>query len=182
MVGKARPTFELRLVDQDGSDVPPGEPGEILLRGASVMLEYLDDPEATAQALSPDGWLKTGDIGQRTDRGFLKIVGRSKDMFIVAGFNGYPAEIESALLRHPGVQQAAVIGIPDGRLGEVGMASVVPSAGSTVTADKIIEWSRQQMANFKVPRVVELVDELPLNATGKVMKDALRQRSATRPS
>ena len=179
-VGRPRPTFELRLVDQDGNDVPQGEAGEILLRGASVMLEYLDDPEATAQALSPDGWLKTGDIGQMTDAGCLKIVGRVKDMFIVGGFNAYPAEIENILLRHPDVQRVAVIGIPDRRLGEVGMAFVVRRPGSAVTADDIIEWSRDKMANYKAPRVVEFLDELPLNATGKVVKDALRERAAKR--
>jgi acyl-CoA synthetase (AMP-forming)/AMP-acid ligase II len=99
-------------------------------------------------------------------------------MFIVGGFNAYPAEIENALLRLPDVQQAAVIGIPDQRLGEVGMAFVVRRRGSTVTADDIIGWSREQMANYKVPRLVELVDELPVNATGKVVKDALRERAA----
>jgi acyl-CoA synthetase (AMP-forming)/AMP-acid ligase II len=177
-VGRARPTFELRLVDERGDDVPPGGEGEILLRGGSVMREYLDDPEATREVLSPDGWLKTGDVGQLTDSGCLKIVGRVKDMFIVGGFNAYPAEIENALLRLPDVQQAAVIGIPDQRLGEVGMAFVVRRRGSTVTADDIIGWSREQMANYKVPRLVELVDELPVNATGKVVKDALRERAA----
>ena len=106
----------------------------------------------------------------------LRIVGRVKDMFIVGGFNAYPAEIENALLRHPAIRQAAVIGIPDHRLGEVGMAFVVTS--EPVTADDIIVWSRDQMANYKVPRVVEVVDELPLNATGKVVKDALRERVA----
>jgi acyl-CoA synthetase (AMP-forming)/AMP-acid ligase II len=176
-VGRARPTFELRLVDNSGNDVPQGGEGEILLRGDSVMREYLDDPEATSQALSPDGWLKTGDVGQLTDSGCLKIVGRVKDMFIVGGFNAYPAEIENTLLRLPDVQQAAVIGIPDPRLGEVGMAFVVRQRGSTLTADDIVGWSREQMANYKAPRLVELVDELPVNATGKVVKEELRRRA-----
>jgi len=176
-VGRARPTFELRLVDANGEEVPQGDPGEILLRGGSVMLQYLDDPEATAETLSPEGWLRTGDIGQLTERGLLKIVGRVKDMFIVGGFNAYPAEIENALLHHPDIQQAAVIGIPDLRLGEVGMAFLVRRIGSTVTGDDIIEWSRERMANYKAPRIVEFVDELPLNATGKVIKDALRERA-----
>jgi acyl-CoA synthetase (AMP-forming)/AMP-acid ligase II len=175
-VGRLRPSFELRLVDEKGSDVAAGEAGEILLRSRSVMLEYLDDPEATAQALSPDGWLRTGDIGQLTGTGLLRIVGRVKDMFIVGGFNAYPAEIENALLRHADVQQVAVIGIPDPRLGEVGMAFVVRRPGARVAAAEIIEWSRQQMANYKVPRAVEFLDELPLNATGKVLKDVLRER------
>ena len=153
-----------------------GDAGEVLVRGPSVMECYLDDPDETAKALSPDGWLRTGDLGAFDDAGRLKIVGRVKDMFIVGGFNAYPAEIENVLLRHPGVQEAAVVGIPDGRLGEVGMAFVVPA--QPVTADEIIQWSRQEMANYKVPRVVEIVDELPRNATGKVLKDDLRERAA----
>ena len=155
--------------------MPAGEPGEILLRGGSVMVGYLDDPEATAAALSADGWLRTGDIGAVDASGCLRIVGRSKDMFIVGGFNAYPAEIENILLRHPDVAQAAVIGIPDTRLGEVGMAFVVPRSPGTSSA-AIIDWCRDQMANYKVPRAVELVDELPINATGKVVKDLLRER------
>jgi acyl-CoA synthetase (AMP-forming)/AMP-acid ligase II len=177
-VGRLRPGFELRLVDRDGHDVAQGESGEILLRGRSVMLEYLDDPEATAQTLSRDGWLRTGDLGQLTPAGMLRIVGRVKDMFIVGGFNAYPAEIENALLRHPDVQQAAVIGIPDERLGEVGMAFIVRRAGSILAPEELIAWSRQQMANYKVPRSVEFLDELPLNATGKVAKEMLRERAA----
>jgi acyl-CoA synthetase (AMP-forming)/AMP-acid ligase II len=176
-VGRPRPGFEVRIVDGDDAEVPTGEPGEILLHGESVMVGYLDDPEATARALSADGWLRTGDIGVLDAGGRLRIVGRSKDMFIVGGFNAYPAEIENALLRHPDVQQAAVIGVPDDRLGEVGLAFVVPrSPGASSAA--IIDWCRQEMANYKVPRSVELVDELPLNATGKVVKDALRERVA----
>ena len=176
-VGRPRPGFEVRTVDGNDADVPAGEPGEILLRGGSVMVGYLDDPEATARALSPDGWLRTGDIGVVDHAGCLRIVGRSKDMFIVGGFNAYPAEIENVLLRHPEIAQAAVIGIPDARLGEVGMAFVVPRSPE-VSGAAIIEWCRDQMANYKVPRAVELVDELPINATGKVVKDLLRARVA----
>jgi acyl-CoA synthetase (AMP-forming)/AMP-acid ligase II len=179
-VGRARPGFELRIVN-DGVEVAAGEPGEVLLRGGSVMAGYLDDPEATDLALSPEGWLRTGDIGQIDGRGYLRIVGRAKDMFIVGGFNAYPAEIENFLLRHPDIRQAAVIGIPDERLGEVGMAFVVTQPG-TVSSAELIDWCRTQMANFKVPRVVEIVDELPLNATGKVTKDILRQRVVRRRS
>jgi acyl-CoA synthetase (AMP-forming)/AMP-acid ligase II len=175
-VGRPRPGFELRIADKDGQDVPAGEAGEILLRGGSIMSHYLDDPEATAEALSEDGWLRTGDLGTVDERGCLRIVGRSKDMFIVGGFNAYPAEIENALLRHPDIQQAAVIGIPDERLGEVGMAFVVLRPGAEVSGADIISWSRDQMANYKVPRAVEVVDALPLNATGKVLKDELRAR------
>jgi HIP---CoA ligase len=179
-VGCPRPGFELRIVDGNGSEVEPGSAGEIVLRGGSVMSHYLDDPVATAQALSSDGWLRTGDIGTVDPSGYLRIVGRSKDMFIVGGFNAYPAEIENFLLDHPHIRQAAVIGIPDDRLGEVGMAFVVMKPDFVGTEADIIGWSRDRMANYKVPRVVEFVDDLPLNATGKVVKTALRERVARR--
>jgi acyl-CoA synthetase (AMP-forming)/AMP-acid ligase II len=181
-VGRPRPGFELRLVDKEGREVTPGMSGEILLRSGSVMSHYLDDPEATALAISPDGWLRTGDLGVMTETGSLRIVGRVKDMFIVGGFNAYPAEIENALLRHADIQQVAVIGIPDARLGEVGMAFVVARPGARISGAEIIEWCRHEMANYKVPRVVELVDELPLNASGKVVKDVLRKQAAQRRS
>jgi len=173
-VGRPRPGFEIRIVGEGDHDVEAGEPGEVVIRGGSVMAGYLDDPEETAKVLSPEGWLRTGDLGVLDDAGRLRIVGRVKDMFIVGGFNAYPAEIENALLRHPAIRQSAVIGIPDRRLGEVGMAFIVVSG--EVSGEEIIEWSRAQMANYKVPRVVQIVKELPLNATGKVMKDVLRDR------
>ena len=118
------------------------------------------------------GWLHTGDLGSLDDAGRLRIVGRKKDMFIVGGFNAYPAEIEGFLLEHPSVAQVAVIGVPDERLGQVGKAFVVPKG--TVDAEDLIAWSRERMAGFKVPRFVEFIEELPLNATGKVMNDQLR--------
>jgi acyl-CoA synthetase (AMP-forming)/AMP-acid ligase II len=180
-VGRPRPGFEVRLVDGGGNDVGFGEAGEVVVRGPSVMARYLDDPEETAKVLSPDGWLRTGDLGAFDEAGRLRIVGRIKDMFIVGGFNAYPAEIENALLRHPSVRQAAVIGVPDQRLGEVGMAFVVVGPGR-VSGEEIIAWSRENMANYKVPRRVEVVDELPLNATGKVMKDVLRERVVPGPA
>jgi len=121
--------------------------------------------------------LRTGDLGVLDESGCLRIVGRSKDMFIVGGFNAYPAEIENHLLRHPDIQQVAVIGVPDERLGEVGMAFVVCRSGTT-TPDDVVAWSREQMANYKAPRRVVIVDELPVNATGKVVKDVLRRRAA----
>jgi acyl-CoA synthetase (AMP-forming)/AMP-acid ligase II len=179
-VGRPRPGFEVRVVAEGDRELPAGEAGEVLVRGGSVMAGYIDDPEETAKVLSADGWLRTGDLGVVDDAGRLRIVGRVKDMFIVGGFNAYPAEIENALLRHPAVRQAAVIGIPDERLGEVGMAFVVVADGADVTPEGIIEWSRDQMANYKVPRVVEIVDELPLNATGKVVKETLRERAVAR--
>lgn len=177
-VGRPRPGFEVRIVGEGGRDLADGETGEILLRGPSVMAGYLDDPAATAEALSPEGWLRTGDLGVRDERGNLRIVGRAKDMFIVGGFNAYPAEIENHLLRHPDVTQAAVIGIPDERLGEVGMAFVVTRSGDPDAGPGILAWCRDEMANYKVPRRIEIVDALPLNATGKVVKDELRARVA----
>lgn len=179
-VGKARPGFELRIVDGHGDEVATGDAGEVVLRGPSVMSHYLDDPQATAAVLSDDGWLRTGDLGTLDADGRLRIVGRMKDMFIVGGFNAYPAEIENALLRHPAIRQAAVIGVPDERLGEVGMAFVVLAPDAATTPDEIISWSREQMANYKAPRYVEMLDELPLNATGKVEKLVLAERAAAR--
>jgi HIP---CoA ligase len=171
--------FEVRTVDADGKDTAQGEPGEVVVRGETVMRGYLDDPDATAAAIDAKGWLHTGDLGTLDGEGYLRIVGRLKDLFIVGGFNAYPAEIENLLLRHPRIAQAAVIGIPDPRLGEVGMAFLVLDPGPPLGAEEIIAWSRGEMANYKVPRRVELVEELPLNATGKVVKDALRARVAT---
>jgi acyl-CoA synthetase (AMP-forming)/AMP-acid ligase II len=172
--------FEVRTVDETGADAAPGSPGEVTVRGETVMRAYLDDPEATAAAIDPEGWLHTGDLGTFDADGYLRIVGRIKDMYIVGGFNAYPAEIENLLLRHPRISQAAVIGIPDARLGEVGMAFVVLDAGPRVEPSEIIEWARGEMANYKVPRAVELLDELPVNATGKVVKDELRARVVPR--
>jgi acyl-CoA synthetase (AMP-forming)/AMP-acid ligase II len=171
--------FEVRTVDGTGADTPPGEPGEVVVRGATVMREYLDDPEATATAIDADGWLHTGDLGTLDDDGYLRIVGRVKDMFIVGGFNAYPAEIENLMLRHPRIEQVAVIGVPDERLGEVGKAFVVLRPGEPIDAAEIIEWARDQRANYKVPRSIEVLDALPLNATGKVVKDELRARATS---
>lgn len=174
-VGRARPGFEVRVVDAAGDDVGPGEPGEILLRGGSVLSHYLDDPEATAQAFTGDGWLRTGDLGTLDGAGRLRIVGRSKDMLIVGGFNVYPAEVENHLLEHPDVGQVAVVGVPDARMGEVGVAFVVPAAGAAASGESIVAWSRTRMANYKVPRRVAIVAELPTTASGKVEKAVLRR-------
>ena len=176
-MGRPRPGFEVRIAGEQDRAAATGETGEILLRGPSVMAGYLDDPAATAEALSADGWLRTGDLGTVDDRGYLRIVGRAKDMFIVGGFNAYPAEIENHLLRHPEVRQAAVIGIPDERLGEVGMAFVVTRSGDPAVGAEILAWCRDEIANYKVPRAIEVVGELPVNAAGKVEKNALRARA-----
>ncbi|ORA36522.1 FadD3 family acyl-CoA ligase [Mycobacterium aquaticum] len=163
----------------EGVEVRVADDGEVLVRGYSVMQGYLEDPIATAEAIDADGWLHTGDLGEFTESGRLRIVGRKKDMFIVGGFNAYPAEIEGYLLEHPAVAQVAVIGVADDRLGQVGKAFVVldenPGAAGT-SADELLAWSRERMAGYKVPRYLEFLDELPLNATGKVMKDRLGTR------
>ncbi|WP_211281209.1 FadD3 family acyl-CoA ligase [Mycobacterium angelicum] len=156
----------------EGVEVRISDDGEVLVRGYSVMQGYLDDPVATAEAIDDDGWLHTGDLGSLDAAGRLRIDGRKKDMFIVGGFNAYPAEIEGFLLEHPAVAQAAVIGVPDERLGQVGKAFVV--AKTAVSEGDLLTWCRQRMAGFKAPRSVEFLDALPLNATGKVMKDQLR--------
>jgi acyl-CoA synthetase (AMP-forming)/AMP-acid ligase II len=178
-VGVPWPGFEVRTVDENGRDAGVDEPGEVIVRGATVMRAYLDDPDATATAIDGDGWLHTGDLGTFDADGYLRIVGRIKDMFIVGGFNAYPAEIENLLLRHPRIAQVAVIGVADARLGEVAKAFVVLSPGDRVGAGEIIEWSRAEMANYKVPRFVEFLDALPVNATGKVVKDELRAREGS---
>lgn len=156
----------------DGVEVRIADDGEVLVRGYGVMQGYLDDPEGTAAAIDTDGWLHTGDLGRLDAAGRLRIDGRKKDMFIVGGFNAYPAEIEGYLLEHPAVAQAAVIGVPDERLGQVGKAFVV--AKTPVSEGDLLIWCRERMAGFKAPRSIEFLDELPLNATGKVMKDQLR--------
>ena len=140
------------------------------------MSGYFEDSAATAEAIDADGWLHTGDVGVMDERGYVRITDRKKDMFIVGGFNAYPAEIEDELLTHTAVAQVAVVGVPDERMGEVGCAFVVPDTGETIDADELIAWSRDRMANYKVPRRVEVVDALPLNASGKVLKYELRDR------
>lgn len=157
----------------DGVQVRIAEDDEVLVRGYSVMQGYFDDPVATAEAVDAEGWLHTGDLGSLDPDGRLQIIGRKKDMFIVGGFNAYPAEIEAFLLEHPAVAQVAVVGVPDDRLGQVSRAFVV--ANNPVSEAELIAWSRDRMAGFKAPRSVWFLDELPLNATGKVMKDQLRQ-------
>jgi HIP---CoA ligase len=175
--GRAVPGVSLRVVDDAGQDLPPGERGEILVGGYGVMPGYWNDPEKTAEAVDGDGWLHTGDIGVLDEHGNLAIVDRKKEMFIVGGFNAYPAEIEALLLHHEDVAQAAVIGVPDAALGEVGWAYVVATPGTTIEPDAVISWARGAMSNYKVPRRVIVVDSLPVNVNGKVDKPALRTRA-----
>ncbi len=174
--GRAMDGVEVKCVDADGHEVPRGEDGELWCRGFNVMQRYFENEEATARTITPDGWLRTGDIATMDDDGYVKITGRLKEMFIVGGFNCYPAEIENALCDMPGIERAAVVGVPDERLGEVAKAYLVKDAGADIAADAVIAWSREKMANYKVPRHVVFLDELPMNAGGKVDKALLKER------
>ena len=164
----------MSIRDPQNHTLPAGSTGEICLRGFHVMQGYFEDPEATAQTIDREGWLHTGDIGVLDDAGNLRITDRLKDMFIVGGFNCYPAEIEAGLLEHPAVAQVAVIGIPDERMGEVGCACVVLRHGQSLDETQLIQWARTHMANYKVPRQVRFFEALPVNASNKVAKNELR--------
>lgn len=164
--GRAAAGFDVRIAEKDG---------EVLLRGPHLMLGYLDDPAATAEAIDADGWLHTGDVGELDGAGNLRITDRLKDMYICGGFNVYPAEVERALAALPGVAEVAVIGVPDERLGEVGRAFVVPRPGAVVDEAAVIGFCRERLAGYKVPRSVQLATELPHNASGKVLKYLLRE-------
>ncbi len=175
-VGRAVPTVEIRIVDEDGADVPVGETGEIWLRGPTIMLRgYWNRPEANAEAVTPDGWFRSGDIGRFDADGFLYLVDRAKDMIIRAGENVYCVEIEQTLFEHPDIVDAAVVGVPHRELGEEVKAVVQLRDGSTATAEDVRDHCRAHLADFKVPEYVELRDEpLPRNPAGKVLKSLLR--------
>jgi HIP---CoA ligase len=172
--GRATAGFEVRVADAGGASAAPGEAGEILLRGPNMMLGYLDDPAATAEAIDPDGWLRTGDVGRLDAAGYLTITDRLKDMYICGGFNVYPAEVEQVLARLDGVAESAVVGVPDGRLGEVGRAYIITRAGRSLDESAVLGFCRERLANYKVPRQVEFRDALPRNPSGKVLKRLLR--------
>jgi acyl-CoA synthetase (AMP-forming)/AMP-acid ligase II len=178
--GRAIPGIEVRCLGAGDTEVPRGTPGEVWVRGYNVMRGYFEDPSATAEAVDADGWLHTGDIAVMDERGYLRITDRIKDMFIVGGFNCYPAEIENLLFGSGWFAAVAVVGVPDERLGEVGMATVVPAPGKSFSADDVVTWCRANMANYKVPRRVDIVDALPVNAAGKVLKYQLRERAQAR--
>jgi acyl-CoA synthetase (AMP-forming)/AMP-acid ligase II len=173
--GRPVPGMEVRIVDDDLRPLPPGERGEILVRGYGVMHGYWNAPDLTAAALIHDGWLRTGDVGALDANGNLSIVGRKKEMLIVGGFNAYPAEIENLLLHDPRIAQVAVIGVPDARLGEVPWAYVVPNPSADLTAEDVIAWARGNLSNYKVPRRVHIMPELPVTANGKIEKGRLQQ-------
>ncbi|MCP5123951.1 MAG: AMP-binding protein [Pseudomonadales bacterium] len=176
--GRAMDGVEMKCVDAEGNAVPAGEAGEIWCRGFNVMRGYLDDPQETARAITAEGWLKTGDVGVMDADGYIRITDRIKDMFIVGGFNCYPAEIENSLCSMPGVARAAVIGVPDERMGEVARAYLVLAPGAVLDEAAVIAWCRSNMANYKVPRTVRFLDAFPVNAGGKVLKTELRALAA----
>jgi acyl-CoA synthetase (AMP-forming)/AMP-acid ligase II len=176
--GAAIPGNDVIVADEAGNEVPRGETGEILVRGQGVMLGYLDDPVATSEAIDPQGWLHTGDVGTMDEAGYLRITDRKKDLYISGGFNVYPAEVEKLLAEHPAVAMVAVIGVPDERMGEVGKAFVVLRPGTAASEAELIAWSRDNLANYKVPRSIAFVADLPRNASGKVLKTELRDESA----
>jgi malonyl-CoA/methylmalonyl-CoA synthetase len=175
-VGKPLPGVQLRVRDDAGKDLPQGETGGIEVRGPNVFLGYWQMPEKTAQEFTADGFFKTGDVGQVDAKGYVTIVGRSKDLIISGGYNVYPAEIEGYINNLPGVAESAVVGVPDADFGEVGVAVIVPLAGATVDPTQVIATLKSMLANFKVPKRCVVVAELPRNAMGKVQKNLLRDR------
>ncbi|SFT60466.1 FadD3 family acyl-CoA ligase [Paraburkholderia aspalathi] len=173
--GRAMPGVEIRVADTNGDALPTGATGEILIRGYNVMQGYFGQQGASSEAVDDEGWLHTGDLGTLDERGYLRITDRIKDMFIVGGFNCYPAEIERLFSAHPAVAQVALVGVPDERLGEVGHAYVVLRSGEHASPEELTDWARKNMANYKVPRHLTLVDQLPVSAAGKVLKYRLRE-------
>ena len=165
--------IQLKLIDDEWNEITDaGEVGEIAIKGHNIMKGYYNRPEATAEVLR-DGWFRSGDLGRRDDEGFYYIVDRSKDMIIRGGYNVYPREIEEVLMTHEAVSLAAVIGVPHESHGEEIKAVVIRAEGAGVTEDELVAWAKEQMASFKYPRIVEFVDNLPMTATGKILKREL---------
>ena len=173
-IGRVLPGVEVRVVDDNGDDVLRGDAGEIWVRGANVFRGYFEDAQATARALTPDGWLRTGDVAVVDDDGFLYLVDRAKDLIIVSGFNVYPAEVEEAILEHPAVASAAAVGVEHPHTGEAVRAYVVLRAGQALDEDALIDHCRARLARYKCPTKVLFVSQLPVGGTGKVLRRALR--------
>jgi long-chain acyl-CoA synthetase len=172
-VGPPLPGVELRVVDGTGKEVPTGEIGEIVARGANIMQGYLNQPEDTAEVLR-DGWLSSGDLGKCDADGYFYIVDRKKDLIIVGGLNVYPREVEDILAAHPAVAEVAVVGIPDSMRGEVPKAYVVLRPGAAASRKELLRFARERLASFKVPREVEFCEGLPRTTSGKVLRQHLR--------
>jgi len=181
--GKVRPGIEARVVDENDCQVPPGVAGELILRADrpwDMNHGYYKNPEATAAAITPEGWFRTGDLGQIDPDGYLMITGRAKEMFIVGGSNAYPAEIERFLEGHENIHQAVVCGVPDARMGEVGFTFVMPVPGTDLNADDVIAHCRGAIADYKVPRYVEVVEDFPRTSTNKIQRYLLQQDAMAR--
>lgn len=177
-VGHAAPDNEVEIFLPGTRDrCPPGKTGELCIRGTPVMSGYLGLPEETEKAIDDDGWLRTGDLAVADEAGYIRIVDRLKDMYVCGGMNVYPAEVESALFAMPGVQQAYVVGAPDERLGEIGVAFVQPEAGAELEPAAVVDYCRERLANYKAPRHVVLTEDFPLTASGKVIKRKLAKRA-----
>ncbi|MBE9502356.1 MAG: AMP-binding protein, partial [Chloroflexi bacterium] len=175
-IGRPMPDVEMKIIDEQGNDLPPGEVGEIVALGPRVMSGYWKDAEKTAKTLTKDGWLRTGDMGYTDEEGYFYLAARADDMIIRGGENISPEEVENALYTHPAVEEAAVIGVPDPEWGQQPRAIVVLKEGEAATADELIEYCRERMSSFKRPRSVVFVDELPRTSTGKVLKRVLREQ------
>ena len=173
--------LDMRVISADGRDVPPGTPGELLLRGPVVIPGYWRNPDATAAAIDDDGWFHTGDRVRVDDEGYTYVVGRLTDMYISGGENVYPAEVEAVLHAHPAVAEAAVVGVPDDTWGEAGAAFVVPAAERTLTADAVLSHARDHLAGYKIPKHVRVLDALPKGPSGKIQKAVLADRVPTPP-
>ena len=174
-IGIPVPSTEVRIVNEQGEPLPQGEIGEIQVKGPQVMKGYYNKPEATAKTITPDGWLNTGDIGMMEADGYFKIVDRKKDMILVSGFNVYPNEIEDVLGRHEKVDEVAAIGVPDDKSGEV-VKIFVTVKDSTLKKDELIEYAREQLTGYKVPKHVEFIKELPKSPVGKILRRELRDK------
>jgi fatty-acyl-CoA synthase len=179
-IGKPVMFTQAKLIGPAGSALPADEVGELLLRGPHLSKGYWNNPQETRAALDEDGWFRTGDLARCDAEGFFYLVGRRKEMFINGGENVYPAEIEQVLLSHPAIQDAAVIGVPDSKWGEVGVAYLVARTQGRVAPEKILEFIGLRLARYKLPKLICFVDALPRNASGKIIKDELlaRYRSA----
>lgn len=173
--GKASPGVEIRIVGPDGEELPRGEVGEIVTRSTANMLHYWKLPEATESTKSEDGWVRTGDAASMDEDGYIYIQDRIKDMIISGGENVYPAEVESAIYGHPDVAEVAVIGVPDAKWGEAVKACVVAKPGHTVDPDSVVAWARERIAAFKAPKSVDVIEAMPRNPTGKLLRRALRE-------
>ena len=177
-VGQAMPHTEIKIVDDAGSVVPRGESGELCTRGYCVMRGYWDDPERTAEEIDAAGWIKTGDLAEMDEAGYIAIVGRLKDMIIRGGENIYPREIEEFLYTHPKIDEVEVCGVPDKRFGEEVAAWIRLHEGETATIEEIRDYCKGELAHFKIPRYVKFVEEFPMTVTGKVQKFVMREAMA----